>query len=148
MRYLFLSAIFAFLIFCSCNKEKFDTIPSLKFSSVNNSELFPGQLLKFTLSFTDAEGDVSDTIYVIKEVPNCPLSGFTQSYPVPDFPFSKDQKGDISVLFGYNYSDPGIPDVKPPKCLMNDTAYFKFVLKDKQNHLSDTAVSPAIIIHK
>ena len=148
MRHLVLPAIFVLLIFISCKKEKFNTIPSLKFSSASTTELIPGQLLKLTLSFTDKEGDVSDTIYVIKEVPNCPLSGFTQSYAVPDFPFSKDQKGDISVLFGYNYSDPGIPDVKPPKCMMNDTAYFKFVLKDKQNHISDTAVSPAIIIYK
>ena len=148
MRYLFLSAIFAFLFFTSCKKEKFDTIPALKFSSVNNEDLFSGQLLKFTLSFTDKEGDVSDTIYVIKEVPNCPISGFVQAYAVPDFPSSKDQKGDISILFGYNYNDPGIPDVKPPKCMVTDTAYFKFVLKDKQNHLSDTASSPAIIIHK
>jgi hypothetical protein len=148
MRYPVLSAIFAFLIFCSCNKVKYNSVPSLKFSNVNNTDLFPGQLLKLTLSFTDAEGDISDTIYVIKSVAGCPLSGFTQAYAVPDFPSSKNQKGDISVLFGYNYSDPSIPDVKGPKCMVDDTAYFKFVLKDKQNHISDTAVSPAIIIHK
>ncbi len=148
MRYLVLSTIFGFVLFSSCKKEKYNTIPSLKFSTASSTELFSGQLLKLTLSFTDAEGDVSDTIYVMKEVPNCPISGFTQSYSVPDFPYSKDQKGDISILFGYNYADPGIPDIKGPQCLTNDTAYFKFVLKDKQNHLSDTAVSPAIIIHK
>ncbi|MBS1738776.1 MAG: hypothetical protein JSS98_19520 [Bacteroidetes bacterium] len=148
MRYPVLSAIFALLLFCSCNKEKFNSVPSLKFSTVNNTDLYSGEVLKLTLTFTDAEGDVSDTIYVIKSVPGCALSGFSQAYKVPDFPSSKNQKGDISVLFGYNSNDPTLPDVKGPKCNMNDTAYFKFVLKDKQNHLSDTAVSPAIIIHK
>lgn len=147
MRYLFLSAIFALLIFTSCKKEKFNTIPTLKFISVNNTELFPGQLLKFSLSFTDAEGDVSDSIFVIKNVPNCPASGFTQGLSVPDFPNSKNQKGDIDILLGYKYDDPGFFDVGQPKCMMTDTAYFKFVLRDKKNNLSDTAVSPAIIIH-
>ena len=66
-------------------------------------------------------------------------AGSNAKYPVPPFPTGKNQKGDVVVTFDYN----GVS----PKCFpRNDTAVFKFVLKDKAQNVSDTVTSPAIII--
>lgn len=142
MRHTLLFSILLLLIIWSCNKTKFSSTPSLKFESVNTTELHPQGVLQFKLSFTDAEGDFSDSgsIYVQEIVPNCPNSNGDQLYTLPVFPATKDQKGDINVSFGYN-------DISPKCTPQNDTATFRFVLKDDADHLSDTASSPTIIIY-
>ncbi len=150
MRYTILFSIFLFAILSGCHKDKFNTTPSLKFTSVNTTELRSGQLLRFTLNFTDAEGDLSDSIFVQKLVANCPASGFNQAFPVPSFPVSKDQQGELLITFGYNANTPTISysDVVASRCAQNDTAVFRFALRDKANHISDTISSPPIIIYK
>jgi hypothetical protein len=58
---------------------------------------------------------------------------------LPPFPSGKNQTGDILVTFSYN-------DVSPKCFPRNDTAIFKFVLKDMAQNISDTVSSPPIII--
>lgn len=140
MRYPILISIFLITFFSSCKKDKFSSTPSLKFESVNTKELRQQETIRFTLSFTDAEGDLSDTLFITEEVPGCVSSGFVGApYALPAFPAGKNQKGDILVTFTYN-------DVSPKCFPRNDTAVFKFVLKDKAQNVSDTAISPQIVI--
>ena len=139
MRYPVLFSIILITFFSSCKKDKFATKPSLKFNSVNTTVLSQGGTLIFNLSFTDAEGDLTDTLFITKFEPNCVASRFNAKYALPPFPTGKNQKGDVIVTFDYN----GVS----PKCFpRNDTAVFKFVLKDKAQNKSDTAVSGPIII--
>ena len=139
MRYPVLFSIILITFFSSCKKDKFATKPSLKFNSVNTTVLSQGGTLIFNLSFTDAEGDLTDTLFITKFEPNCLASRFNAKYAVPPFPTGKNQKGDVIVTFDYN----GVS----PKCFpRNDTAVFKFVLKDKAQNISDTAVSGNIVI--
>ena len=91
------------------------------------------------MSFTDAEGDLTDSIFVQEVVPDCANSNRDALYPLPAFPTTKNQKGDINVTFGYN-------DVSP-QCQKNDTAVFRFVLRDKAHHASDTVSSPPVILY-
>ena len=111
MRYTILFSIFLLLLFAGCKKNKFSTTPSLKFKSVNTTQLHNQELIKFTLSFTDAEGDLTDSIFVQEVVPDCANSNIAGLFPLPVFPTSKDQKGDITVTFGYNFS--GYTSVSP-----------------------------------
>lgn len=145
MRYPILISIFLFTLFSACKKDKFATTPSLKFKSVNTTTLQTGQQIQFVLSFTDAEGDLTNKVFVQEIVPNCTLSSFQDTYQVPPFPTSKNQKGDITVVFGYNTSDPGLSNISP-KCQRNDTAVFRFALTDAAMHTSDTVSSPPIIL--
>ena len=122
-----------------CKKDKYTTKPQLKYQSVNTTVLGRGETLVFNLSFTDAEGDLSDTLFIVKFEPTCVNSRFNAKYPLPPFPTGKNQSGDLVVTFQYNEV--------PPKCFPKfDTAVFKFVLKDKAQNKSDTAVSETIII--
>lgn len=148
MRYILLFSILLLTILSGCGKDKFNSTPSLKFSSVNTTELHSGQLLEFTLSFTDAEGDISDSIFTQKIVPGCPGTSWdNQGYSIPTFPDSKNQKGNIKISFIYGTSS-YYPDIRAPNCNQNDTAVFKFAIRDKAKHISDTVSSPPIIIYK
>lgn len=145
MRYPRLFFIFITIFFISsCSKDKFNTNPTIKLESVNTTELFPGEQLQFLLSFTDKEGDVSGTVFVEKIEPTCPGSSFKQAYTVPDFPSTSNQKGELTVTFGYNVS--GLSNISP-KCMRNDTAVFRFALVDKAMNSSDTIQSQPIILH-
>ena len=147
MRYTLLFSILV-LIISSCSKNKFSSTHSLKFKSVNTTQLHSQELITFTLSFTDAEGDFSDTstLYVQRVVPNCVNSNGDQFLALPSFPTSKNQKADINITLG-NKASSIYHDISPQCPPQNDTATFRFVLKDNANHLSDTASSPTIIIY-
>ena len=144
MRCTNLFSIFLFLLFTGCNKDKYETTPSLKFKDVNTTYLVPGSTLQFTLSFTDKEGDLTDSVYVEKYVPYCSASSFSGWHALPTFPLSKNQQGDLTVNFEYNGS--GTYQNIAPQCQENDTAVFRFALKDKAQHISDTVSSPPVII--
>ena len=138
MRYPILFSIFT-LFLLSCNKDKYTTVPQLKYESVNTKVLRQGDIITFTLTFTDAEGDLNDSLYIEEKALNCPASSFTDHYTIPSFPTTKNEQGDIVVDFRYI-------DITP-RCQENDTAIFRFAIKDKANHMSDTAsTSPIIII--
>ena len=144
MRNTFLFSIIILLL-AGCGKDKFNTKPSLKYKSVSTTVLHPGQIITFTLSFTDAEGDLTDTLSIMKFDPICVNSRFTDLYVLPNFSASKNQEGDILVTYGYNVTN--YPPIQAPQCFnRNDTCVFKFVLKDKAQNRSDTAVSETIVI--
>jgi hypothetical protein len=139
MRYTVLFSIILFAILTGCKKDKFGSTPSLKFKSVSSTIIPNGYGIQFTLSFTDGEGDLSDSIYIEKVEPNCLNSNFGDYYEIPSFPTSKNEQGDILVNLRYI-------DISP-QCQVNDTAVFRFAIRDKANHVSDTVSSPPIIIY-
>lgn len=145
MRNTIVIALFA-LFFTGCTKDKFTSKPQLKFESINTKVLDRGQIVSFTLSYTDLEGDLQDSIYVEKVEPNCPLSGFSSRYKLPAFPATRNSQGDLNISFGYNVNN--YPLIKAPQCDRNDTCYFRFMLKDKAQNKSDTINSDVFVIIK
>jgi len=145
MRYAIIFTISIFLL-TSCNKDKYTTAPQLKFKSVNTKGLHSGEVVTFTLSFTDAEGDLSDSLYVEQFEPRCVATRLARKYKIPEFPTSKNQSGEILVTFGYNV--PGAVPLRTPQCNRNDTCTFRFVLKDKAQNKSDTVSSDPVIIFR
>ncbi len=141
MRYTILFSIFLFAILAGCGKEKNGSKPTLKFKSVNTTTLRNGEDLYFTLSFTQGSSNLAGSMFVQEIVPNCSAvgSGFADFDSIPKFPASKNQSGELVVHFSYDN------DVSP-KCQQNDTAVFRFAIRDVNNHTSDTVSSPPIII--
>lgn len=148
MRYPILFSIFLFVTFISCTKEKFSSTPTLKFESVSTTELHPGGVIVFTLSFT-YQGALSGNVLVQELVPTCTndgLDSINAPYALPPFPASNDDKGQITITYGYNAT--GYSPITSPQCSpRNDTAIFRFVLMDNAMHVSDTVSSPQVIIY-
>lgn len=145
---LLIAALFIFGL-TACNKDQFTTKPQITFKSVNTQQLYPDQIITFTLHYTDKEGDIQDSLYVQKITQNCDLSNFQELYQIPQsVPDQKNGEGDIVVTYGYGVST-GYPPIKEPACPgMNDTCVFRFALTDKQNNTSDTITSPQIVLIK
>ncbi|MBI1779765.1 MAG: hypothetical protein HYR66_00040 [Sphingobacteriales bacterium] len=132
-------------IVTACNKDKLESIPKLKFKSLNTSTVQVGQNFRAVFEFADKEGDVSDSIF-IKEIrlnKNVVATKIdTFAFPMPSFPDK--QRGEISLDFTYEQiksaiNPPNIPGTNPP-VKEPDTLVLRVTLKDKANHVS-TAVS-------
>lgn len=134
--------------FYGCNKDNFNSKPELKFGSVSATQLTQGNIVTFSLDFTDKEGDIQDTLWVQKisrTCPNTPGVQFISPNKVPNFTGTSNLKGKLEISFVYNANVPGVSSIVgcPNR---NDTSYFKFWLKDKAQNRSDTIQSPNIVL--
>lgn len=148
MRFV-IPALISALFFISCNKDKFNTTPSLKFDSVNTKVLNKGEAIRFNLKVTDEEGDLTDSMFVFKVTRNCTNSNNNGKFKIPVFPTNKKLDVEIEVAFAYRNNTLGLPAIWEPQCAnRNDSCYFRFVLRDKAGNVSDTVNSPEIVILK
>ena len=135
----------------SCNKDKFQTKPQIKIKSTNYEGVVPkGGTLRINLEFTDKEGDVSDSLWVIRERLNLksPVVLPAQPYKIPSFPNTS--QGDIQVDLDYDFGLTfGTPPIRIPGSVPTqnepDTMNLKFVVRDKAGNTSDTAVLGIIV---
>ena len=146
---LYVAALLTLAI--ACNKDKLETTPSLKLKSVNSSVIPVGGNLIVQLDFADKEGDISDTIFVKKIRMNrivVPTIRDSFELQVPAFP---DRSRGIIEL-ELKYQNHLLSAINPPSSggsppnLHDDTLVFKFVLRDKAKHLSDTVTTGQIVI--
>ncbi len=138
------------VMFYACKKDTFTAKPQITLKSINSKVIKQGDLLVFELNFTDAEGDISDTLWVQKisrVCPNTPGAQFLSKNKVPNFTATSNLKGILEVGYAYNANVPGYSTISG--CgTKNDTAYFKFWLKDKAKNFSDTITTENIVLLK
>src|SRR6266700_3167871 len=130
----------AAMVFATCGKSKFSSTPILTFKKVSTTLVPSNGSVLFTFEFTDAEGDISDSIGIKKISSSCAQAGYidTAKYQFPSIPQSDDTKGTLTINLTY-------PNLKPTRCFGGDTieqATFRFWIKDKAGHISDTADAP------
>ncbi len=137
-------------VFYACKKDTYTTKPQISIKSINSKILKQGDILLFQLNFTDAEGDIQDTLWVQKISRTCPGTAgvqFTSKNRVPDFTPTSNLKGILEVGYAYNANVSGYSAIAG--CgNKNDTSYFKFWLKDKGKNVSDTISSENIVLLK
>lgn len=138
------------VMFYACKKDTYNTKPQISVKSINSKVLSPGALLLFQIEFTDKEGDIQDTLYIQKFSRICPTSPGVQFFTknrVPDFTPTANLKGILEIGYAYNTNIQGYTTMSG--CgTKNDTAYFKFWLKDKANNISDTITTENIVLLK
>jgi hypothetical protein len=134
---------FGIILFClSCDKESFQSKPTLKIKSVSSTVVPIGSDLQIKMRLTDKEGDFIDTIWVKKSTTRCIQSNFVDSflYRIPaETPRSKNFDGEVVVTFTYAIE-------LQPRCNRPDTATFSFWMKDEKGNRSDTAKTQSIVI--
>lgn len=151
MKIKILLTLFIVSILAGCTKDKFQTKPQLSFKKFNTTVLQQRQILVITLQVTDAEGDIQDSIYIEKINPRCPASFIRERHAMPNFTATKNLNAEIEITYAYNNTDPinngqPYPQLFGPQCNRNDTATFRFWLKDKEKNVSDTLVSDPLVI--
>jgi len=132
----------------SCGKDKFETIPQLEYIS-RNPEKEPvkiGDPFRLNIEFRDKEGDVSDTLFIVRQRLNMhgPVQLPASFYLIPDFP--KTDRGEFEITLEY-YNDLttaltaiSIPGSGSPAKKEIDTLRLKIVARDNAGNKSDTLV--------
>jgi len=149
MKVLFIIGIVALLI--ACNKDDFQTKPSLKVKSYSTKVVPLNGTFTFTLTCTDKEGDVQDSLTIIKVRQNQTVVSTirdTIRYKMPTFPNT--DKVEVQGTLTYQeilsaITPPNIPGSSPPQ-KQPDTLLLKFAVRDVAGHASDTIVGDQIIV--
>jgi hypothetical protein len=130
----------------ACGKDKFQTIPQLTLRSKSPDVVPVNGTLRLNVEYTDKEGDVSDTVFIVRQRLNVrgPLLLPPSPYDIPEFPHTDKGEFEISLLYQrdliFNITPPiRIPGSNPAKYEI-DTLRLKVVAKDKAGNKSDTLV--------
>ena len=144
---IWLALIIAFGMI-ACGKDKFETVPQLKLKSRNTDIVQvtgPLSTLRLNVEYTDKEGDVSDSLFIVRQRLNInrPVQLAASPYNIPDFPNT--DKGEFEISLGYQFglvfglTPIRIPGSNPIRNEIN-TLRLKIVAKDKAGNKSDTLV--------
>ncbi len=137
----------------SCNKDKFLTKPTISIKSMNTEFVPLNGSLIITLECTDKEGDVQDSIFIVKRRLNkrvVPTVRDTLRFLFPIFPATP--KTEIIATLDYQtilsaLNPPIIPGSNPPQKEL-DTLILKMAVRDKAGNISDTVISKQIIVFR
>ena len=150
MKTRYAASLFLFFVFLACGKDKFQTIPQLKYKSKNTDVVPVNGNLRVTLVYTDKEGDVSDSLIIVRNRLNKrgPVVLPPSPYKIPSFPNAI--KGEFEVDFRYNFDlVVGLTPIRitgsNPIRYEPDTMALKFVARDKAGNKSDTASTEVIV---
>lgn len=148
MKQVIILCIGAF-IFTACEKDKFQTKPQIKIESQSYDFVPRNQELKITFSFTDKEGDVDDSLYLVRTRLNQrgPYADMRPlDYKIPSFPNQQDGEMTLTLSYGFGLTA-GISTISIPGTSQKepDTMALKFVVVDKAKNVSDTATVNVIV---
>ena len=136
--------IVATVVLLACNKDKFQTKPTIELKSISSDEVPPGGITTIRLKYTDKEGDLGDGTLTYIRIrtngtpipdPNNNDKVDTVRTPIPEFP--PEDRGEIDLKLDYNFlnEDPG----------RNDTMFFKLSVLDQAGNSSDTLTTSLIV---
>lgn len=141
------------LVAVACNKDKFQTKPTIIITSMSGDFIPLNGSWQVTLECTDKEGDVQDSVFVVKRRLNkkvVPTVRDTLRFKFPVFPTKT--RTEIVLTFDYQsilsaQSPPFIPGSNPPQREL-DTLQVKFAVKDNAGNISDTVISNVIRVFR
>jgi len=137
----------------ACNKDKFQTKPTISVKSINGNFIPLNGTFVITLECTDKEGDVQDSVIIIKKRLNRRVVATirdTLRYKFPVFPTNT--KTQVQATLDYQsilsaFNPPTIPGSSPPQKEV-DTLILRMAVRDNAGHTSDTINSPTIYVFR
>lgn len=138
------------LITVACSKDKFETKPKITIKSFAPDVVPIGGTLTISLEFTDKEGDVDDSVTVIRTRLNgrdFTKTPFPIRYKIPTFPDKSKGQIDINLPWATSLTLQS-PPLRIPGQNINepDTLSFKFFVKDAKGNSSDTATMSGNVV--
>jgi hypothetical protein len=134
-------------LLAACSKDKFETTPKIEIDSVEPDVISQGGVIRIRLKFFDKEGDLSDgTLTYIRVKTNTILHQPQFDQPdtihakLPKFP--EKSQGDIMLDIDYNYMNENDDPLSLGK---NDSMYFRLVVMDTEDHVSDTVNTKIVV---
>lgn len=147
---LIIAAVLVFT-FIACNKDKFQTKPTISIKSINTEVVPQNGTFIITLECTDKEGDVEDSLILIKKRLNRRVVTTvrdTLRFKIPTFPANS--RTEIQAVLDYQnilsaLNPPNIPGSNPIQREL-DTLVLRMAVRDKAGNTSDTIESRQIYV--
>ena len=147
---LIIAAVLVFT-FIACNKDKFQTKPTISIKSINTEVVPQNGTFIITLECTDKEGDVEDSLILIKKRLNRRVVTTvrdTLRFKIPTFPANS--RTEIQAVLDYQnilsaLNPPNIPGSNPLQREL-DTLVLRLAVRDKAGNTSDTVESRQIYV--
>ena len=147
---LIIAAVLVFT-FIACNKDKFQTKPTISIKSINTEVVPQNGTFIITLECTDKEGDVEDSLILIKKRLNKRVVTTvrdTLRFKIPTFPANS--RTEIEAVLDYQnilsaLNPPNIPGSNPLQREL-DTLVLRMAVRDKAGNTSDTIESRQIYV--
>lgn len=140
-------AVIMAIVWMACSKDKYNSTPTLTFNNVNGNVFGAGSFIDFSFQVTDKEGDLQDTIFMQRISSACTDNNYVSPFAMPQTLPKKFLKADIDLQFVFR--NPLPPYTTMEGCSeRDDTARFKFWIKDNAGHVSDTVQAPPIVLLK
>jgi hypothetical protein len=139
-----LLAVVVLVVLLACNKDKYQTKPQISVKSVATDDVPVNGDLTVVLSYTDKEGDISDSLFIKKIRLNKTVVATLRDslkYKIPDMPDYS--KGEITVALDYQnnlisaVTAPPVQGSNPPQP-QPDTLLIRMWIHDKAGNTSDT----------
>jgi hypothetical protein len=145
MKTIITVAVIIALTIIACGKDRFQTVPQLKLKSRNTDVVELNGSLRLNVEYTDKEGDVSDSLLIVRQRLNVrgPVQLVASPYKIPAFPST--DKGEFEITLAYQFglvfglSPIRITGSNPIRNEI-DTLRLKIVARDKAGNKSDTLV--------
>lgn len=145
-------ACFVLVVLFACSKDKYQTAPQISIKSISNTVVPVNGGTTITLSYTDKEGDISDSLFFVKKRLNQTVVKTTRdtiAYKIPDFP--NYDKGEIDMALTYIFDLQSAETPPPiqgsnPSVPQPDTLVLKIWIHDKAGHTSDTVTTGQIVV--
>jgi hypothetical protein len=147
--------LFLFLtiaVFGGCKKDKYETKPKLKIKEIlpSDKKIAQGDIFSIDFEVFDKEGDVKDSIFMLRfhiGTPSCGVPPDTTNITIPNYPSSPNTKVLFRIQYAYDKNIPGYTSLGAAFCTprRNDTAFFKIWVKDKAGNFSDTLTTDPFV---
>ena len=150
MKKLLFSGFIA-LVLSACTKDKFQTVPQVTIKSFGPEEVFKGQLIELIATVTDKEGDVQDSVYVVRKrfnANNVVLSTHTTRYNISTLGAPKKQEIDVQVTFLYGELKPEVAPIQNLETFADRNFSIGLVVIDKAGNRSQYVESETIVLKK
>jgi len=151
MKFRMIIAAVLVFTFIACNKDKFQTKPTISIKSINTEIVPLNGTFIITLECTDKEGDVEDSLILIKRRLNKRVVTTvrdTLRFKIPTFPANS--RTEIQAVLDYQnilsaLNPPNIPGSNPLQREL-DTLVLRMAVRDKAGNTSDTVESRQIFV--
>jgi hypothetical protein len=133
-------------IFFACSKNDFKTKPTIEVKSASTDVVAKNNDLTLILKVKDKEGDVDDSLFVIRQRINKvgPATRVIR-YKIPEYPDKSDIEMQVDLSY-VNFLTLNLSPLGPLGQFQPDTLDLKFVVRDRANNTSDTVTQNVIVI--
>lgn len=148
IRISFIFSLLLLIMFVGCKKEKFTTAPQVKIKSISPDVVNKGNFITVTASFTDDQGDIQDSVFIVFKRYNgtATLTTDTIRITIGKLGVPNTRSGDIDLLAKYGEISTGALFLNTES--VDREVSFGIILRDKAGNKSNYAESKKITLKK